>query len=261
LKKPWIWFVVAVVLGGVTIGVVVWLRGQSPQPPSTLNLSEADAPVPVEHSAGTLEFDLVPQRQGVETVVQAIEEHVENESQTILGDPLLVERLGDAVAGRMAMMMEADVNAWASEAGRFAETPDLDAVDPFFKNTMRVRWMAAARGYENVPVASSGISVRSVEPQEEPNFQVGAPGLVIRAAAGLASANYPSPPIDEPLLRAVEVRIPIKIRTEGSSRHDQPAMAALRLFWNARMEEWQPYDLIVYVDSSVTGKTVPFPYL
>lgn len=217
--------------------------------------------VPVEHSAGTMEFDLLPQRQGVEEVSRAIDQRVRNLSRELLGEPLLVEELGDAVAGRMAMMMRAEIDAWAAEAGRFAQVPDLDSIDPFFKNTLRERWLAAARGYENAPVASSGISVRSVRVDEDPNFDVGAPGLMLRATAGLASANYPAPPIDDPLMRAVEVMIPMKVRTLGSRTHDQPVMVALRLFWNSRMQEWQPYDLILYADYSVVDKTVPFPYL
>lgn len=262
MKKPSVWVIVVIVASGLAVGLVVLFRGGQGSPPQPVPEASANQiPVPTEHSAGTFEFDLLPQRQGVEAVARAIKERVEGESRPLLGDPLLVERLGDAVAGRMSLMMEADVNAWASEASRFAETPDLDVIDPFFKNTLRERWMAAARGYENAPIASSGISVRSVRAGEEPKFDVGAPGLMLRAAAGLASANYPTPPTNDPLMRAVEVMIPIKVRTEGSRNHDQPAMAALRLFWNSKMQEWQPYDLILYVDYSVAGKTVPFPYL
>lgn len=257
-----LWLFVGVALaGGIGIVALVLLRGNTPANQSGAVSPADETIVPVQHSAGSMEFDLVPQRQGIESVARAVEERVEGVSGDILSDPLLAEKLGDAVAGRMAMMMHAEIDAWSAEAGRFAEAPDLDSIDPFFKNTLRERWLAAARGYEKAPVASSGISVRAVSVDEEPEFDVGAPGLMLRAAAGLASANYPLPPTNDPLMRAVEVMIPMKIRTEGSRTHDQPAMVALRLFWNSRLQEWQPYDLILYVDYSVAGKTVPFPYL
>lgn len=260
-KRSYLILVGVVLAGGIAIAVLVLLRGTAPVRPPTAAVPATETVVPVEHSAGTMEFDLVPQRQGIKHVSGAVEERVEVLSRELLGDPLLAEQLGEAVAGRMALMMQPEINAWSAEASRFTDAPDLDSIDPFFKNTLRERWLAAARGYQNAPIASSGISVRSVRVDEEPKFDVGAPGLMLRAAAGLASADYPSPPTDDPFMRAVEVMIPIKVRTEGSRNHDQPAMAALRLFWNSRMQEWQPYDLILYVDYSVAGKTVPFPYL
>ncbi len=261
MKKPWMWFIPFSVLTACIVGLVVWIRVPSQPAPSTPQGPVDSPPLPVEFSASNHDFDLLPQRQGIDVVARAVGNRVESESQSVLGDSLLVERLGQAVSDRVRLMMKADIEAWAAEASRFSTPLDLDVIDPFFNNTLRERWTVAARGYQNIPVASGGISVRSIGVNDEPNLNPGVPGLVIRAAAGLASADYPQPPSNDPLIRAVEVLIPIKCRTEGSSRHDQPAMAALRLFWNSRMQEWQPYDLILYVDYSVSGKTVPFPYL
>lgn len=63
------------------------------------------------------------------------------------------------------------------------------------------------------------------------------------------------------MLHVAEVLIPVMYRSVGSSRHDVPATAAFRYYWNRHTEVWQPYDLILYMDEAVLGKKVPFPYL
>ncbi|GIW73747.1 MAG: hypothetical protein KatS3mg103_0269 [Phycisphaerales bacterium] len=162
---------------------------------------------------------------------------------------------------RLAVMLDPDLERWLEQVRRFTEPPPLDEEDPNFHNTFRQRWQRGTEGFQDAPIASSGIEVRQITPETEPLFDSGVPGLVLRAAPEMSSADYPQPPRDQPQLLVVEVLVPVMYRSIESGRHDVPATAAFRFFWNRDTRQWQPYDLILYMDEAVLGKTVPFPYL
>jgi len=258
MKRPWILIVVGV-LGAACIAILVWWRSSAGTTVVALESPAIDRPV--EFRAGGLDFDLRPGRSSSEEVSTRVGEIVRDKAAATIEDDVLAEALGKAMSDRLAVMLDPDIDRWMEQVRRFTEPPPLDDEDPNFHNTFRQRWQHGIDGFRAAPIASSGIEVRHITPDAEPLFDSGVPGLVLRANTGMSSASYPQPPKDQPTLRVAEVLVPVMYRSIESGRHDVPATAAFRFFWNRDTSQWQPYDLILYMDEAVLGKKVPFPYL
>lgn len=81
----------------------------------------------------------------------------------------------------------------------------------------------------------------------------------MRPSQDMGAAKYPDPPLTDPTIVAVEVLIPVKFRAVGSSSHNLPATAAMRLYRTDSVPDWRPYDFILYFDESSMGKELGFP--
>ncbi|GIW73748.1 MAG: hypothetical protein KatS3mg103_0270 [Phycisphaerales bacterium] len=252
--------VAALAVVAVAIGLVVWLRG-GPGPGAVPASSGKD--VPVELRADELKFDLWPSRQGPLVVASTVGSRVAELATGLFDDADQARALGTEMERRLAVVLDPSFDRWVEEASRFTTPPDPDRiVDERSAMTFRELWEAGAVGFDHAPIASQGIMVRSIAPDEQPMLLDGStPGALLRATPGLTSAQYPQPPQGRVGVRAVEVIVPLRYSTIGGNKHDQPSTAVFRLFWSDQDRRWQPYDLILYMGGSGLNKKYPFPYL
>lgn len=258
--KPWV-CIALVAVTAVAIGLVVWLRSAGSNPMTVPSASGKE--VPLELQALALDFDLRPSRQGPLVVASTVGSRVGQIASGMFDDASQARALGIAMEQRLAVVLDPDFDQWHTEASRFTTPPDPDRiVDESSGMTFRELWEAGAVGFDHSPIASQGVVVREIAPDEQPKPLDGStPGVLLRATYGLTSAQYPQPPQMRLGLRTVEVLVPLRYNSIGSGKHDQPSTAVFRLFWSEQDGRWQPYDLILYIDGSGLGKTYPFPYL
>lgn len=219
--------------------------------------AETAITVPLEHRAKDMKFDIVPEQMGVQEAAITLGKLVRQSAGASLS-PEKAESLASLVSERWALLISPDYDKWLA-AGR-AYGLDVSESEPTDAEN-RKRWKRTTQALLMAPVASEGVLVRVQDSKRRYPFSVSAPGVFMRAGTGRPYFDYPKPPESTSDSNKIEVVIPLRYSESDSSAHQQPAMGIMRLYWDDRKSAWQPYDWMIFMDHSGSGKTFPMPIL
>lgn len=221
-----------VVVVVVAVAAVVLMRGE--------DYPELEEGTPELHRAQEYRFDLrVRPWRGADAVAARVGELIRDSAREVeaVGSAEHAEQLAEIVRMRVELLLEPDEARWVEHVSRFGEPPALD--DP----EQRESWQHAARAFERSRIATEGVRVREIDPDENP-FASMSPGTMIRRPGGAPIGTYPSPDPADPTTVVVEALVPMMFR-DGEDRMF-PTTVGIRYFRTAGDETWRPYEMFKY---------------
>ncbi len=211
----------------------------------------------VEYQASAANFDLRPQKDGVDAVIAELRRvfSLRVEDLGVVGDA--ASGLENTLIERVEMQLSPDFETWKLIVGD-KMPPGADPEHPDQEKFQRI-WHKKSNLFQQSPIDLDSMVVRRVEPDAGPRIppEYDAPGTRFLRSGGKYAATYPDPENGSEIIEMIETLLPMQYKMPGYDA--LPVTVSFRFYRDRGSTEWMPTDLYLYFDKEAFGKGLVLP--